>query len=350
MAPSHYAALHFSVQDAVRSLPVERRPHVAVVTPGVDATIYGNVERAACPVECSLSNASWPVNWERDDAKGCAASCEIVGFLARLSPEKSPGLLVHAAAIILAQDRLARIVFVGDGAARHMCEELARAYGIENRVIFEGAVYGAENVASYYASFDVVVQPALRAWSETFCIANLEAMASARPIVSFGVGGVGEYFVAAPARDPNVMPGSSGVHAVRTADGRRRGPRDAGSAGRGRARAPRGRGRARRARPPGAARGGGGVLHRGVPGEVRRAVLAAAPRRGLSDLPFVITWNVVPRPPRRRAFSWHFREGALHSWRDPPGVGKTSSNTSRSASSVVHGLGLSLGALAPRPL
>ena len=56
---------------------------------------------------------------------------------------------------------LARVVFVGDGAARHMCEELARAYGIENRVIFEGAVSGAENVASYYASFDVVVQPAL---------------------------------------------------------------------------------------------------------------------------------------------------------------------------------------------
>ena len=61
VAPSHYAALHFSVQDAVHSLPVERRPHVAVVTPGVDATIYGNVERAACPVECSLANASWPV-------------------------------------------------------------------------------------------------------------------------------------------------------------------------------------------------------------------------------------------------------------------------------------------------
>ena len=48
VAPSHHAALHFSVQDAVRNLPVERRPHVAVVNPGIDATIYGNVERAAC--------------------------------------------------------------------------------------------------------------------------------------------------------------------------------------------------------------------------------------------------------------------------------------------------------------
>mgnify|MGYP001424211494 CR=1 FL=1 len=191
IAPSHYAALHHSVQSAVARLPPARQPRVAVVTPGVDAAIYGNVQEAACPHECSLNRSSWPQNWERVDAPGCAASCEIVGFLARLSPEKSPGLLVHAASIILAQRPLARVVFVGDGAARSQCELLTRAYGLEHRVSFVGAVYGAEKVASYYASFDLIVQPALRAWSETFCIANLEAMASARPVVSFGVGGVG---------------------------------------------------------------------------------------------------------------------------------------------------------------
>ena len=32
VAPSHYAALHFSVQDAVMSLPVDRRPHVAMMS------------------------------------------------------------------------------------------------------------------------------------------------------------------------------------------------------------------------------------------------------------------------------------------------------------------------------
>jgi len=37
------------------------------------------------------------------------------------------------------------------------------------------------------------VNPSLRAWSETFCIANTEAMALGVPVVSFGVGGVGEY-------------------------------------------------------------------------------------------------------------------------------------------------------------
>jgi len=37
------------------------------------------------------------------------------------------------------------------------------------------------------------VNPTLRAWAETFCIANVEAMAMALPIISFGVGGMGEY-------------------------------------------------------------------------------------------------------------------------------------------------------------
>ena len=79
-------------------------------------------------------------------------------------------------------------------------ELLARLYGSEERVEFPGAVYGDDALNEMYASFDVVVQPALRAWSETFCIANVEAMAVGRPVVSFGVGGVGEKSAARKTR------------------------------------------------------------------------------------------------------------------------------------------------------
>ena len=48
-------------------------------------------------------------------------------------------------------------------------------------------------MASLLASLDVMVNPSLRAWSETLCIANVEAMAMRLPVVTFGVGGVGEY-------------------------------------------------------------------------------------------------------------------------------------------------------------
>jgi len=110
-----------------------------------------------------------------------------------LAPEKSPGLLVHAAYLISQQRPLARFLFIGDGAARKATEELANAYGMGALFHFTGAVFGDREVARHYAGMDVLVNPSLRAWSETFCIANIEAMALGVPVVSFGVGGVGEY-------------------------------------------------------------------------------------------------------------------------------------------------------------
>jgi hypothetical protein len=37
---------------------------------------------------------------------------------------------------------------------------------------------------------DVVVNPSLRAWSETFCIVNIEVMAMEIPLITFAVGGL----------------------------------------------------------------------------------------------------------------------------------------------------------------
>ena len=193
VAPSHYAATHASVAAAVARAP--NRPAVAVVNPGVDAALWGGASAApACRADCAA--AQFPAAFARPGA--CAAPCEVVGFLARLAPEKSPGLLVHAAALVAAARPLARFVVVGDGAAAGEVKLLARLYGLENRFSFPGAVYGDGALRDQYAAFDVVVQPSLRAWSETFCIANVEAMAASKPVVSFGVGGVGEYLV--PAR------------------------------------------------------------------------------------------------------------------------------------------------------
>jgi glycosyltransferase involved in cell wall biosynthesis len=39
------------------------------------------------------------------------------------------------------------------------------------------------------AGLDVVVNPSLRAWSETFCISNVEVMAMKIPLITFAVGG-----------------------------------------------------------------------------------------------------------------------------------------------------------------
>jgi glycosyltransferase involved in cell wall biosynthesis len=49
-------------------------------------------------------------------------------------------------------------------------------------------------------SLDMVVNPSLRAWSETFCIANIEVMSMEIPLITFAVGGIGEYVA-----DPQYM-------------------------------------------------------------------------------------------------------------------------------------------------
>ena len=93
----------------------------------------------------------------------------------------------------------------------------ALALRLNLRVDFAGGVYGDAALAAHLKALDVVVNPSLRAWSETFCIANAEAMASGAGAVSFGVGGVGEYF--RPLADFGVSGGGPDSHADGPADG-----------------------------------------------------------------------------------------------------------------------------------
>ena len=51
----------------------------------------------------------------------------------------------------------------------------------------------AEALPIYLRAVDVMINPSVRGWSETFCIANIETMAMSIPLVTLGVGGVGEY-------------------------------------------------------------------------------------------------------------------------------------------------------------
>jgi glycosyltransferase involved in cell wall biosynthesis len=89
----------------------------------------------------------------------------------------------------------ARFTVVGDGVLRASLEDLAARLQISWAVHFTGWVGGGD-LPGVLAGLDVVVNPGLVL--ETFCIANIEAMSMAVPLVTFAVGGVGEY-VAEPA-------------------------------------------------------------------------------------------------------------------------------------------------------
>jgi len=143
--------------------------------------------------------------------------CFNIRILARLSVEKNPGLFLPAARDILATNPFARFTVVGDGRLRQQLVELADMLEIGWAVHFSGmnilyftivvrtsniSVKGwlAEDLPFVLRGMDVLVNPSLRGWSETFCISNIEAMATGIPLITYAVGGIGEY-VRPPAED-----------------------------------------------------------------------------------------------------------------------------------------------------
>mmetsp|Transcript_3561 Transcript_3561/g.5869 ORF Transcript_3561/g.5869 Transcript_3561/m.5869 type:complete len:169 (-) Transcript_3561:119-625(-) len=62
----------------------------------------------------------------------------------------------------------------------------------------------SESLPQLLAGIDIVINPTLRGWSETFCIANIEVMSMSIPLVTFAVGGIGEYVSAPVAGNTNM--------------------------------------------------------------------------------------------------------------------------------------------------
>ncbi|RYG64405.1 glycosyltransferase, partial [archaeon] len=114
--------------------------------------------------------------------------CITIGFVGRLSVAKNPGLFLQTAYHILKRFPFARFVMVGTGKLEASLKELAKRLDIEDKVMFAGFVT-YEELPSYLAGIDIMINPSIRGWSETFCIANIEVMAMAIPLITFAVGG-----------------------------------------------------------------------------------------------------------------------------------------------------------------
>ena len=106
----------------------------------------------------------------------------VILSMARLAPDKGLEYLITAGAILSRTDRHFRIVIAGDGPERTRLEELARIWGVADRVNFLGF---REDVSDLLAACDLVVLPSLR---EGLSIALLEAMAAGRPIIATSIG------------------------------------------------------------------------------------------------------------------------------------------------------------------
>ena len=175
------------------------RKVVAVISPGVDVTKHTKVQVGNHAQGTKIHNYT------------CRYS---VGYVARIMPEKSPGIFLKTAKKIV--ERLGRrlsstrgelppncrhieFLVVGDGKLRTYMMKLGNdlllskpnSHDINVSLRFLGWVSREVLVTDILPSLDLLLNPSLT--PETFGISNIESMVAGTPVVSFGVGGQGEY-------------------------------------------------------------------------------------------------------------------------------------------------------------
>jgi glycosyltransferase involved in cell wall biosynthesis len=172
VAPSHFAKQHHSVQPLL-----EHGVPCTVVNPGVDVHKFV------------------PPSSSKDAPNLVAPKPVVIGFVGRLAAEKSPGLVLYCAKYLLETypDITFQFKIIGDGVLLPYLKQLASELHIADHLEFCGGIY--EGLPKAMQEIDIMLSPSLRDEAETFCIVNVESMATAIPIVSFAVGGIGEYLV-----------------------------------------------------------------------------------------------------------------------------------------------------------
>lgn len=202
IGPSVYAVQHDSI-SSLRIHPLVTdpdstntgiAPRMLVISPSVDINRFSQHKPAVdFP---ALHSKSGTVSNSRPF---------VVGFVGRLSVEKNVGLFILAAYEIIQnfKERYGSIdsgalsskihfIVIGDGDLKQHMFQLCVMLDIVQYVEFASWLSGDAYLAAL-RTVDVLVNPSIRSWSETFCIANIESMAMSIPLITFGIGGVGEY-------------------------------------------------------------------------------------------------------------------------------------------------------------
>lgn len=161
----------------VDSLRAERVPESRI-------SVHENfVDDSALALLATESLRSWRAQL------GIPAASPVVGCVARLTRVKRHDVVVRAFATALTRTPDATLVLVGDGEERRALGELARALGVEQRVVFTGVL---PNAPLSQQLFDVAV---LVSETEGFPNSLVEASACGVPIVATPVGGVPDVLV-----------------------------------------------------------------------------------------------------------------------------------------------------------
>lgn len=170
LAPSHFALYHPSTAQA---RAVAKHSHVC--NTGVDTDLFSPLPRE---------------NSSTSEATTHANGSFIIGYVGRLSSEKSVGLLVEAAKYLAVECAQCRIRIIGNGPIKASLLELVRNWGLPNVEIINGIYNDQLALVQQLRQMDVYVATCM---IETLGLAPLEAMSVGVPVVGFASGGVGEY-------------------------------------------------------------------------------------------------------------------------------------------------------------
>lgn len=129
-------------------------------------------------------------------------------YLGRLSSEKDPVNVVHAAALLLKRGHNVHVTLAGDGPEHDNVKSTGHRLGLGDRMNLPGYV---DDPSLLLNGCDILVNP-----SRTECMPNavLEAMAARLPVVATDVGGLSEMIrhdidgVLCPPGDPEALAGS----------------------------------------------------------------------------------------------------------------------------------------------
>lgn len=113
----------------------------------------------------------------------------VLAIVGRMHPVKGHRALLGMLPAIVRSCPRALLLVVGDGPERAPCEELARSLGMSQHVRFLGR---RADVARLLAAVDLLLMPSQ---SEGLGLAAIEALAAARPVIAYAVGGLPEVVV-----------------------------------------------------------------------------------------------------------------------------------------------------------
>ena len=111
---------------------------------------------------------------------GISDKTVLIGSVGRLTHQKNQAFLIDILEYIKARHKNTdeyKLILIGEGEDRHILESKAAQAGLEQEVVFTGAV---DDVTPYLQAFDVMAMPSLY---EGFAIAAIEAQAAGLEVI-----------------------------------------------------------------------------------------------------------------------------------------------------------------------